>query len=89
MSANKGILSRTLGGIALMLFSILCFIRAETAAVHHKPIFFRYPLLVRGGTSMNPWQGFALAGLCFGLGTVFVIDASRRRRQRNANLSSG
>lgn len=87
MSANKGVIGQTVLGVFMMLLGIPWFVRAEMATVQHIPIFFRYPLLVRGGTSMDPWQGFVLAGLLFGLGLTLVLDAVRKRRKRNTNLS--
>jgi len=48
----------------LMVLSILWFVLAGAAIAQHKPIFFRYPLLVRGGTSMDSWQAVVVGILC-------------------------
>jgi len=62
----------------LMVLSILWFVRAGAAIAQHKPIFFRYPLLVRGGTSMDSWQAVVVGILCLAFGLVAMQWAFKK-----------
>ena len=65
----------------LIVLGILSFIRARAAMVQHKPIFFRYPLLIRGGTSMDPWQAFAVDILCLIFATLAILWAFKKPKE--------
>ena len=61
-----------------MVLSVLFFVRAGAAIAQHKPIFFRYPLLVRGGTSMDSWQAVVVGILCLAFGLVAMQWAFKK-----------
>jgi hypothetical protein len=75
--ARKTTSSFVLGAIFIAL-GILNLAIAEKAIAQHMPIFFRYPLLIRGGTSMEAWQANVLGILCLALGLWLVLSARRK-----------
>jgi hypothetical protein len=54
---------------------------AGKAIIQHTPIFFPYPLLMRGGTSMDPWQANALGVLWLALGLWLILRARRNLKR--------
>jgi hypothetical protein len=69
-----------IAGAFFIAFGILNLAVARKAVVQHTPIFFRHPLLVRGGTSMDPWQAIILGILLLALGLWLVLSALRNQR---------
>ena len=70
----------------LMVLSILLFVLAGAAIAQHKPIFFRYPLLVRGGTSMDSWQAVVVGILCLAFGRGGDAMGFQKTQKMNARL---
>jgi hypothetical protein len=65
----------------MTVLSIFFFVRAGAATAQHTPIFFRYPLLARGGTSMDPWQAVVAGILCLVLSLLAVLWALRKPKE--------
>jgi len=75
---SKRVLGNIVAGTFLIVFGILNLLIAGKAIAQHTLIFFPYPLLVRGGTSMDPWQANVLGIFCLALGLWLVLSTRRK-----------
>jgi hypothetical protein len=80
------VVTNDVGGVVLLLFGLSMLWKARLAFLHHTVLVPRS----RWGNAawMNPWQTIAVAGICFILGLVLAVSATRKKKRLDPNSST-